>query len=135
MYLNAAVYWLKIFSCEESLLALDFGITPVLFIFLTAACQFFFTSYCIMLCGSLPSLLSSVVEYFFYQTVPKSPFNLFIRTHLGFFLLCPLSASMKVLQWLGRRWISAGSAHNHSVTFMLTLYIIMSTNIYIIIYL
>ena len=31
MYLNAAVYWLKIFSYEESLLALDFGAMPVLF--------------------------------------------------------------------------------------------------------
>lgn len=98
MYLNAAVCWLKIFSYEESLLALDFGAAPVLFIFLSGACQFFFaTNDCVMLSGALPFLLGIGIDYLLYRIVSKSPFYLMI-THLDFFLLSSLSASMKMLQ-------------------------------------
>lgn len=66
--------------------ALDFGAAPVLFVFLSGACQFFFTtSDCIMLSGSLPFLLSIGVEYLLYRIVLKSPFYLIIRTHLDLF--------------------------------------------------
>ena len=80
MCLNAAVYWLGFFHMKK---ALDFGATPVLFIFLSEAYQFFFTtSDSIMLCGSLPFLLGIGVVYLLYRIVSKFPFYLIIRTHL-----------------------------------------------------
>ena len=54
---------MKIFSYEESLLALKFGTTPVFSFFSQGDVVFFFTtSACIMLSASLLSLLSIEVE-------------------------------------------------------------------------
>lgn len=51
---------IKIFLYEESLLALDFGTAPVFSFFSQGDVIFFFTtSDCVMLSGSLPSLLST----------------------------------------------------------------------------
>ena len=52
---------IKIFLYEESLLALDFGTAPVFSFFFQGDVIFFFTSDCVMLSGSLPSLLSTGV--------------------------------------------------------------------------
>lgn len=89
MCLNAAVYWLKIFSYEESsgfwcctrFIHFSFrGMSSFLFFVFT-------TSDCIMLAGSLPLLLVIGVEYLLYRRVSESPFYLIISTHLDFFLL------------------------------------------------